>query len=108
MTRSRPVGFLVAGLLLALLLAGVGSYYADSDPDGLTKVAEDQGFAATEREHRLADSPLAGYETRDVDDPRLSGGLAGVVGVVVTFGAAGALTYAVRRRRPGSSATIDR
>ena len=37
----------VAGVLVALLLAGVASYYASGDPDGLTKVSEDQGFAQT-------------------------------------------------------------
>ena len=52
---KRPVStrlLVVAGVLVALLLAGVASFYASGDPDGLTKVSEDQGFAQTEQEHQ--------------------------------------------------------
>jgi hypothetical protein len=90
--------FVVAGLLVALVLAGIVSYYASSDPDGLSKVSEDEGFAQTQKDHRLGDSPLAGYGTKDIDNDRLSGGMAGVIGVGVTFAVAGGLTLLVRRR----------
>ena len=100
MTRTRTVrSVVVAGLLLALLLAGVGSYYASSAPDGLNRVAEDVGFAQAERESRAAGSPLAGYGTRGVDDERLSGALAGVTGVLVTLVVAGGAMRLVRGRR---------
>lgn len=89
----------LVGLLVALLLAGGASYYASGDPDGLNKVASDQGFDTNAGEHRLEDSPLAGYETTGVDDGRLSGGMAGVIGVGVTFLLVGGLVYLVRRGR---------
>jgi cobalt/nickel transport protein len=89
----------VVGLLVALVLAGGVSYYASGDPDGLNKVASDEGFAEGEKAHDLEDSPFAGYETTGVDNGRLSGGLAGVVGVGVTFLLVGGLVYAVRRGR---------
>ena len=72
-------------MLVALLLAGVASFYASGDPDGLTKVSEDQGFAQTEQEHQTGDGPFAGYETKGVADGRLSGGMAGVVGSLVVL-----------------------
>jgi hypothetical protein len=93
----RLLPFLLAGLLVALLLAGVASQYASGDPDGLTKVAQDQGFAA-EDESATADSPLAGYGTSGIESSRLSGGLAGVAGVAATFLLAGGLLWVVRRR----------
>ena len=89
----------VAGIAVALLIAGVGSFYASSDPDGLTKVSQDQGFAASEKHHGTADGPLAGYETRGVDNARLSGGMAGVVGSLVVLVLAGGIVVLVRRRR---------
>lgn len=89
----------VVGLLVALVLAGGVSYYASGDPDGLNKVAGDEGFAKGEKPHDLEGSPFDGYETTGVDDERLSGGLAGVVGVGVTFLLVGGLVYAVRRGR---------
>ena len=82
----------------SLLLAGVVSFYASSHPDGLTKVSQDKGFADTETEHGAADSPLAGYSTKDVGNERLSGGVAGVVGVLVVLGAGSGLAYVIRRR----------
>lgn len=88
---------LIGGLLVALALAGIASYYASASPDGLEKVAEDKGFIATATDHRLADSPVADYAVRGVDDGRLSGGLAGVLGVLVTFGVGGVLFLGVRR-----------
>jgi hypothetical protein len=99
--RRASIKIVAAGILLvALLLAGVASFYADSDPDGLTKVSEDKGFADTEKEHATAQGPFAGYGSSFISDERLSGGFAGIVGVLVVLGLAGGLTYAVRRREP--------
>jgi len=99
--------FVLGGLLVAVVLAGIVSFYASSDPDGLSKVSEDEGFAQSEKDHRLGDSPLADYSTKDVDNDRLSGGMAGVIGVGVTFVVAGGLTLLVRRRGQSSEASDD-
>ncbi|WP_327177419.1 energy-coupling factor ABC transporter permease [Streptomyces sp. NBC_01335] len=92
-------GLLAAGLLTALVLAGFVSYYASSSPDGLEKVAADKGIDRNAKEHASADSPLADYGVKDVDDARLSGGLAGVIGVGVTVVVGGTVFWAIRRRR---------
>ena len=93
----------VAGIVVALLIAGVASYYASSDPDGLTKVAEQKGISKAEKEHGAADGPLAGYETKGVDDARLSGAMAGVAGSLVVLLVAGGVVLLVRRRRPADA-----
>lgn len=100
----RTRGLLLVGLLLALLIAGVGSYYASSQPDGLEASAERTGFADTARDSATADSPLADYGVDGVDDARLSGGLAGVVGVVTVLVLAGGLTLLLRRRSSADAA----
>ncbi len=100
-SRRRTTGFLLVGLLVALVIAGVGSYYASSSPDGLEWSAEKEGFLDTAEDSATADSPLADYAVSGVDDSRLSGGLAGVVGVAVTLVLAGGITLLVRRR-PGA------
>ncbi|MER7926229.1 energy-coupling factor ABC transporter permease [Streptomyces sp. NPDC096057] len=89
----------IGGLVASLVLAGFVSFYASSNPDGLEKVAADQGIDRTAEEHASADSPLADYGVRDVEDARLSGGLAGVIGVGVTVVAGTGVFWAVRRRR---------
>ncbi len=87
------------GLVTALVLAGFVSFYASADPDGLEKVAADKGIDEKVEEHAAADSPLADYSVKDVDDARLSGGLAGVIGVGVTVVAGTGIFWVVRRRR---------
>lgn len=96
--RTRT--FLVVGLVAALLLGGVLSYYTSSHPDGLEHVAAQVGFGDTAEEHAAADGPMADYQVRGVDDARLSGGLAGLIGILVTLVIAGGLALAVRRRGP--------
>jgi hypothetical protein len=100
--RHRLPLFLAVGLLLAGALAFFVSPHASSQPDGLEKVAIDEGFVGTEEPHALGDLPTAGYEVSGVDDPGLSTGLAGVIGVAATFSLCAASLAAVRwaRRRP--------
>ena len=94
--RTRTL--VLAGLAVALLLAGVVSFYASSHPDGLEYVAERTGFIDSAGEHPAGDGPFADYATKGVDDARLSGGLAGVAGTLVVLALAGGLALAVRRR----------
>lgn len=100
--RGRGWGFLGAGLVLALLLAGMVSFYASSSPDGLEKVAADKGLDVNAKPHSFGDGPLADYGVSGVGNERLSVGLAGVIGVVVTFALAGGLFMVVRRRDGGA------
>ena len=78
--------FVVGGLMIALALAFFVSPYASTSPDGLNKVAADEGFDGSAQEHALDDSPVAGYAVKGVDDAKLSKGLSGIIGVTMTFG----------------------
>jgi cobalt/nickel transport protein len=113
--QHRRVGwFILGGLIVALVLAGVVSNFASSHPDGLeaatlegcTVDAEGNITGGTcaaqgERDHELGDSPLADYGVRGVDNEFLSTGLSGVIGVLLTFAVGAGLFWLVRRRRPG-------
>ncbi|MFE1590464.1 energy-coupling factor ABC transporter permease [Streptomyces sp. NPDC058737] len=89
----------ITGLVASLVLAGFVSFYASANPDGLEKVAADKGIDEKAKEHANADSPLADYGVKDISDARISGGLAGVIGVGVTVVAGSAVFWSVRRRR---------
>jgi hypothetical protein len=90
---------LLTGLAVTLVLAGVASFYASGHPDGLTFVAERLGFIQTQQ-HPSSTSPLAGYATKGISDARLSGGVAGVVGVLLVGLLGGGLFALLRRRQP--------
>ena len=77
--------FVALALTLGLALAAFGSPFASSAPDGMEKVAADQGFSKAASDSELADAPLAGYGVRGVDNPRTATGLAGVVGTLLAF-----------------------
>lgn len=103
MDRKSLVLFVVGGLIVVLGLAFFVSPLASSSPDGLERVSIDEGFAESAEEHRLAEGPLADYGVEGVEDAGLSTGLAGVIGVAITFGVAMllfGLLRVVRARRP--------
>ena len=87
------------GVFVALFLAGVVSFYASKYPDGLEWVAGQAGFAQAGA-GSAADgySPLAGYEVAGLADPRLSGGLAGIIGTLVVLAAGTGLMWLLARR----------
>lgn len=116
--RKRMWGFGVGALLVALLLAGVVSSFASANPDGLDSVSQ-RGCTVAEEEitggeciaqgaadHELADSPLADYGIAGIDNPYLSTGLSGILGVLATFAVGYGIFWLVRRRRP-DTATAD-
>ncbi|MYW69229.1 cobalt ABC transporter permease [Streptomyces sp. SID8379] len=97
----------VVGLITSLVLAGFVSFYASADPDGLEKVAHDKGIDKKTKEHASSDSPLADYGVKDITDSRISGGLAGVIGVGVTVVAGSGIFWALRRRRTSDAASTE-
>jgi putative Mn2+ efflux pump MntP len=93
--------FIAGGLLVAIGLAMLVSGFASGSPDGLNKVAEDHGFAANARQHLFENGPLAGYAVKGVNGDRLSTGISGLIGVLVTFGVGLALFALLRAVRSG-------
>lgn len=106
--RVRTAVFVAAGLVVAIALAAGVSHWASSEPDGLEKVAADHGLDADEAPSAVADGPLADYQVRGLDDPTLATGVAGVIGVAVTFAFAGGLVLLARRRGPAPEGTVGR
>ncbi len=103
----RTRAFLTVGLLVALLVAGVGSYYASTHPDGLEHVAEKAGFLDSAEDSPVADGPLAGYQTDGVESDRVGGGIAGAVGAVLVLLLSFGLFRLLRRRHPEDSGPAD-
>ena len=114
---KRTTGFLLAGLFVALLLAGVVSNFASAAPDCLDAATtrgctlNDAGeitggtcMAQGAKDHEVAGSPLADYAVTGLDNPYLSTGLSGVLGVLLTFAIAGGVFWLSRGRRGTAAA----
>lgn len=104
--RRRLALFFAGFAVVALLLAGVVSYFADSNPDGLDAATQRGCSVVDERldgncmaqraeDHSLAGSPLADYAVGG--DDRFTG-VAGAVGVVGTLAVAFVLFTLLRKR----------
>lgn len=95
--RRLPLS--AAALALVVGLAALVAPWASSAPDGLERVARDQGFAGAERIHPAQrDAPLAGYAAPGVENERTATGVAGVAGTLGVFGLALAGAQVLRRR----------
>jgi len=98
----RLLWFLGIGLMVTLLVSGGLSLFASGEPDGLERVAIDEGFEGVAGDHTLADSPLADYGVSGLESSTGTS-IAGIVGVVTALVITTGLLYAVsrfgRRRR---------
>jgi hypothetical protein len=92
-----------AGLVVTLVVALLAGLFASGSPDGLERVAADQGLTSEQQPHQLDDSPLAGYQATGVDGA-LSGGIAALAGIGVTFVLAAGAVRLLRRRGPDTAA----
>ncbi len=77
--------FAIGGIAVAVFMATVVSQFAAGDPDGLERVAEDQGFIDTAQDHALGGGIFADYATSGVGNESLSLAVAGVSGVALTL-----------------------
>jgi cobalt/nickel transport system permease protein len=95
-TGQRSSVWVGAGLVLALVVAFF-SFIASGDPDGLERVAEDQGFLGTALDplYQL----LPDYTVPFVENEVVSGIIAVVIGTLVVFGLALLIGQLVRRLR---------
>lgn len=90
--QSRNRAFVLSGLGIALLIGVFLSPFASSDPDGLDRVSQDQGF-----ENKAVEDPLAHklpfyqifdeYAMRGVPE-QIATPMAGLLGTLATFGIA--------------------
>ena len=91
--------FTILALAVAIGLGTAASPFASSSPDGLERVAGDQGFldrgrVAAVQEH----SPAPDYGVPGVADGRVATGLAGFAGTLLVFGLASGAGELARRR----------
>lgn len=85
-------------LLSALVVAALLSPFASSSPDGLERVAEDHGFI-DKGEEQLLSSPIPDYLFPGIQNEKAATAAAGVIGTILTFGAAYVLGRVVAVRK---------
>jgi len=92
--------FTVLALAVAVALGTAFSPFASGSPDGLEKVAEEQGFLDRGRLAEVQEeAPAPDYAFPGVDDPRLATALAGFAGTLGVFLLGAGVVAVVRRPR---------
>ena len=90
------IGFFLA---VAIGLGVAVSPFASPHPDGLERVAQDQGFAETGTLHAIQeDAPIPDYAFPGVTDDRAATAAAGIAGTLLVFALGAGLAVALRRR----------
>ena len=89
----------ITGLVIAIFMACVLSLFASPEPDGLERVAEDQGFAEKAAGQEVVHSPMADYVVPGIDNPQLAAALAGLVGVLIIIGLTYGWTVILKKKR---------
>jgi hypothetical protein len=89
--------FLIGGIAVCLVLAGLVSPFASPHPDGLEHVAAGTGIAAAEQPAWTA-SPIPDYAVPGIEHEALATGLAGILGTLIVLAAGWAVARLVRRR----------
>jgi cobalt/nickel transport system permease protein len=97
---ARQSTLIAAGLVIALAIA-FASPLADSDPDGLERVAEDEAFIdqAEEAPYEI----LPDYTTPFIENEALTTITAGVIGVLIVAGVGYGVPRLARRAQPESA-----
>ncbi|UNS97471.1 energy-coupling factor ABC transporter permease [Streptomyces tubbatahanensis] len=106
-SRRSARSLWLAGLAVTVVCAGGLSFYASASPDGLEKVAADNGIDEKAEDHAAEGSPLADYGVEDIANGRLSGGLAGVIGAGATLAVGSGVFVVLRRRRRGADGSVS-
>lgn len=97
MTTRQAARLLLAGLVVAVVIAVASAWLASGSPDGLERVAEDQQF--TERAREPGFRLLPDYTIPGIHNERLSTALAGVAGVAIVGGIGLGAGWVLARRR---------
>lgn len=87
----------VAGVGLAALVVIVFAPFASQDPDGLERVATDNGFIDQAR--NFVSGILGGYAIPGISDPAVSTVISGLLGLVIVLVAMVILGRVLARRR---------
>jgi PDGLE domain len=99
MNRISIKLFAALALALAVGLAMGLSPYASASPDGLEKVADQQGFLDAGRLAAIQeDAPIPDYAFPGIADERIATGTAGFIGTLGVFLIAWILAAVLRRR----------
>ncbi len=78
--------FILSALAVSAVVAGVIAYYGSPRPDGLERADEILSRSEEAATPAALPSPMPDYAVPGMGNTRLAVGLAGVIGVAITFG----------------------
>jgi hypothetical protein len=87
----------VIGIAIVVLVVVVLAPLASSDPDGLDRVAEDNGFIG--QAQNVVGGLFGEYGIPGIDDPTVSTILSGLLGIAILLGAVYVVGRVLARRK---------
>lgn len=100
-SRSRAP-WAIAGIAISAIVVVAAALFASGDPDGLERVAEDEGFI--DRAQDALYELFPDYTIPGIEDPVVTTVLSGLVGIVIVFALMWLLGRMLARRRNAGAA----
>lgn len=90
---------ILLGLTIALLIALLMSPFASPQPDGLERVAKDQGFMEKGEGSPAFAAPIPDYAFPGIGNKTWATSIAGLIGTLAMFGVGLGVAALLRKRR---------
>ena len=90
---------IIIWLLVALIVAGLISWFASSSPDGLERIAADKGFLDKGEVEPVLKAPFPDYLVPKIPSERLATSLAGIFGTLLVFGITSLVASRLEKKR---------
>jgi len=99
--REREMGKkeVLIGLAIALVVALLLSPFASSMPDGLERVAKDQGFLEKGEGPPVFAAPVPDYAFPGIHNKEWATSIAGLIGTLAMFGIGYGVAAIIKRRK---------
>lgn len=101
--RRAIAAVLIVGMLGSVTVAGLSSLFASQEPDGLQRVAQEQGFAENEEPSATSEGPFGGYALDGVENESLSSGVSAAAGLGLTLVLGMGLFWFLSRKPSGET-----
>jgi hypothetical protein len=98
--KRNALAWVVAAFAIIAVVVITASYFASADPDGLERVAEDEGFLDVAQDHPW--SVIPDYVFPGLDDGPMATIVAGLIGVALVFLVVWGVGSLLARRRSGT------
>jgi cobalt/nickel transport protein len=94
--ENKTMQMIIIGLIVAILIALLASFFASSNPDGFERTIE---VLWPDFNHESHETPMPDYTIPFIGETPFSSTIAGIIGIIIVFLLAYALGILLKKRK---------